>query len=164
MPNVAATKAGQINAWACGATNLEPARVMHQCHCLCWGTCTANALDSCNTCVFICMHTNMHTYVHMAATCVLVAQTVSRVIIKTVQHCCKSGYINFRLFSSLKCTKTQPRRAACAKHKLTAPCLVAHQTKFLFYLLISQRHFFQALKAICWEFSEMYNERGKQSD
>lgn len=156
MPNVAATKAGQINAWACGAANLQPARVMHQCHCLCWGTCTANALDSCSTCVrvFICIH-----IVHVAATCVLVAQTVSRVIIKTVQHCCKSGYINFRLLSSLKCTKTQPRREACPTHththKLSKSCLVAHQTKFLFYLLISQRHFFQALKAICWEFSEM---------
>lgn len=49
-------------------------------------------------------------------------------------------------------------------HTLSGTCLVAHQTKFLFYLLISQRHFFQALKAICWEFSEMLNARGKQSD
>lgn len=156
MPNVAATKAGQINAWACGATNLVYSPLsghasmslplLGHLHCKCT-----------RLVQHLCIYTRMNAYIHMAATCVLVAQTVSRVIIKTVQHCCKSGYINFRLLSSLKCTKTQPRREACPTHThtLSGTCLVAHQTKFLFYLLISQRHFFQALKAICWEFSEM---------
>lgn len=73
MPNVAATKAGQINAWACGATNLEPARVMHQCHCLCLGYlhCKCTRLVQ-HLCIY--MHAYKHAYIctygcHMCPSC-----------------------------------------------------------------------------------------------